>query len=145
MSGATRISKIKFHSISRDVKSGLPTASVAIKQRVSESTVRSVRRAGTWPKYQAFKRKIADRTAEKRASEPRPTRVEFAKAAGLKPVTREQRIEDQFALELARIQREDAARGASMDEVRSLRHRIERLENLLAKKTRSFFRFGRNR
>jgi hypothetical protein len=145
MSGATRISKIKFHSISRDVKSGMPTASVAIKQRVSESTVHKVRRFGTWPKYQAFNHMMADRIAAKRARRPRTTKVEFAKAAGLKPVTREQRIEDQFALELARIQREDIERGIALGEVRSLRHRIERLENLLAKKSRSFFRFGRNR
>jgi hypothetical protein len=56
MARATRITKIKFHSINRDVKDAITSAkynafNIAKKHGVSDETVRSVRRAKTWPAF----------------------------------------------------------------------------------------------
>lgn len=74
MSRNTEITKPKFYSINRDIKAAVVTNSydairIARKQSVSAETVRAVRRAGTWPKWQHIK------------AERNQRRVERAKAA----------------------------------------------------------------
>jgi uncharacterized protein YjcR len=56
MARATRITKIKFYSINRDIKAAVispkySTARIAEKQGVSIATVHSVRLAKTWPAF----------------------------------------------------------------------------------------------
>jgi hypothetical protein len=56
MARATRITKIKFYSINRDIKEAVistkySTARIAQKQGVSIGTVQSVRLAKTWPAF----------------------------------------------------------------------------------------------
>jgi hypothetical protein len=57
----TPISKIKFHSINRDVRAAVATNSynanrIAGAQNVSAESVRSVKRTGTWPKFLEYKK-----------------------------------------------------------------------------------------
>ena len=56
MARATRITKIKFHSINRDIKAEIQNGTydsslIAAQQHVSTETVRAVRRAKTWPGF----------------------------------------------------------------------------------------------
>lgn len=56
MSARKRINKNRFHAINRDVKLGIKVSTIAIKWDVSEETVRTIRRAKTWPRFEAMKK-----------------------------------------------------------------------------------------
>lgn len=57
MSARKRINKNKFHAINRDVKlPGNKVSTIAIKWDVSEETVRTIKRAKTWPRFEAMKK-----------------------------------------------------------------------------------------
>lgn len=63
------IQKIKFHSINRDIKRDVAAKrykakTIAAKHHVTPATVSAVRRAGTWPQYEADKRARLARTVE---------------------------------------------------------------------------------
>lgn len=56
MSARKRINKTKFYAINRDVKAGYSVKCVASNHNVSEETVRTVKRAKTWPRFEAMKK-----------------------------------------------------------------------------------------
>lgn len=57
MSARKRINKTKFYAINRDVKvQGSKVKTIASVHNVSEETVRTVRRAKTWPRFEAMKK-----------------------------------------------------------------------------------------
>lgn len=57
MSARKRINKTKFHAINRDVKvPGSQVKTIAAVHNVSEETVRTVKRAKTWPRFEAMKK-----------------------------------------------------------------------------------------
>jgi hypothetical protein len=56
MSARKRINKTKFYAINRDLKAGGKVQQIAAVQNVSEETVRTVRRAKTWPRFEAMKK-----------------------------------------------------------------------------------------
>ncbi|WP_427007164.1 hypothetical protein [Pseudarthrobacter sp. H2] len=55
MSKRTRLTKTKFHAINRDLRIHDRVKDVAAVQGVSEETVRAVKRAKTWPRFEAMK------------------------------------------------------------------------------------------
>lgn len=57
MSARKRINKTKFHAINRDVKvPGSKVKAIASVHNVSEETVRTIKRAKTWPRFEAMKK-----------------------------------------------------------------------------------------
>lgn len=50
-----RIIKIKFHSIKRDLKDGMPPYAVQIKHGVGRETVRTISKCKTWDDFVAIK------------------------------------------------------------------------------------------
>jgi hypothetical protein len=56
MSKRTRLTRAKFHAINRDLKMHNKVKDVAAVQGVSEETVRTVKRAKTWPRFEAMKK-----------------------------------------------------------------------------------------
>lgn len=64
------ITKVKFHEINRSIKAGLQgnaysAAHLAEMHGTSAETVRAVRRAGTWPRYEQGKRDRRARQVER--------------------------------------------------------------------------------
>ncbi len=55
MSKRTRLTKSKFHAINRDLKLHNRVNDVAAVHGVSEETVRTVKRAKTWPGFESMK------------------------------------------------------------------------------------------
>ncbi|KUM38991.1 hypothetical protein [Arthrobacter sp. EpRS71] len=55
MSSRTHITKFKFHTINHDLKLEQPVSQVAKAHGVSYETVRKIKVAKTWPKYEAMK------------------------------------------------------------------------------------------
>lgn len=56
MSKRTRLTSKAFHAINRDLKMHNKVKDIAAVHGVSEETVRTVRRAKTWPRFEAMKK-----------------------------------------------------------------------------------------
>lgn len=56
MSTRTRLTSRKFHAINRDLKMHGKVKDVAAIHGVSEESVRTVKRAKTWPRFEAMKK-----------------------------------------------------------------------------------------
>lgn len=57
MSARKRITKVRFYAINRDAKvPGSRVKAIAAVHNVSEETVRTIKRAKTWPRFEAMKK-----------------------------------------------------------------------------------------
>lgn len=159
--GSKRINKIKFLSINRDIKEALAsgtykTQAIADKHGIGVSTVRSIKRAKTWPAFVTAKQNyMALRYRGKSARFEKAKQLHTAtptESDGAPDVTRKLATqstagsvdENRLSEEMKRV------RGfVTRTEYRLLlrtvqqqRERIERLEVEIAKSRRPLFSFG---
>ncbi|MCO4274293.1 hypothetical protein NG701_07600 [Pseudarthrobacter sp. HLT3-5] len=70
MSKRTRLTKQKFYAINRDLKVHGKVKDIAAVHSVSEETVRTVKRAKTWPRFEAMKKLKNEQRRPLEASKP---------------------------------------------------------------------------
>lgn len=115
MSRGPRIPKIKFLAVVADIKKH-PTTTfgvIANRHKISNTSVANINRARTWSNYLAHK---AATVSVRNAAKSAP-KVQRAKAAGLKPITAEQR----------RIIQGNAAKFRQQRQERELQQGLDRL------------------
>lgn len=86
MSKRTRLTKSKFHAINRELKDGISVKGTAFAHQVSEETVRTVKRAKTWPRFEEMKRLKNERH--------RPSAPEAAQQTNLPGVSLAEAVEN---------------------------------------------------
>jgi hypothetical protein len=87
MSARKRINKTKFYAINRDIKiPGSAVKTIAAVHNVSEETVRTIKRAKTWPRFEAAKKLKNERR--------QPTQVKEAVNPQLALVTPEKQLDE---------------------------------------------------
>jgi len=90
--GQRTLKRIGFFAIARQLRETNRTqADIAADYNVSSSTVSVINQAGSWENYLAGKTAVKPIRAA-RALAQKPTKLEAAKAAGLNPRTREDRL-----------------------------------------------------
>lgn len=140
--GKSKISKIKFHSVMRDIKSAKEVGNynalaIAETHHVSRETVNAIRRAKTWPGFILAKQSTNTLRARAKADE-HDALVANRKTAGDNIRTRDDRFDQQLdAITEAPVSRHEHEQ--LHDAVRRLRLRVEALENYAAQPKRGWF------
>lgn len=133
MSARKRINKTKFYAINRDVKvPGSQVKTVATAHNVSEETVRTIKRARTWPRFEAMKKLKNERR--------RPTYfMESAKPQLLPLVTPEEQLDKitQNPASQIRPVPSEEIKVVTVAEWEALQRKLGTLYRLVAHKRRS--------
>jgi hypothetical protein len=148
-SGKSKINKIKFHSVVRDIKAAkvagtYNTKTIATAQHISPETVNAIRRAKTWPGFLLAKQNYNTLRLRGKAAQ-----FEAHQRAVAVPTIAPAMSDEQFESDLKAITEAPVTRlhinmlgDALRLEMRLLRRRVENLENARVPK-RSLF--GRKR
>lgn len=135
MSARKRINKSKFHAVNRDVKvPGSKVKTIAAVHNVSEETVRTVRRAKTWPRFEAMK-KI--KNEKRRPSMPHtPLKAVVPVQRPLTPVKELDRITQDPGNQIRPVPSEEI-KVVTVAEWEALQRKLGTIYRLVAQKRRS--------
>jgi hypothetical protein len=132
MSKRTRLTSKKFHAINRDLKMHGVVKDVASIHSVSEETVRTVKRAKTWPRFEAMKKL---RNEQRRPSTPHSPIKAVPVQQALTPVEQLDKI-TQAPENQIRPLPNDEIKVITVGEWEALNRKLGRLYSLIDRKQR---------